>query len=67
MAKTSKTSDKRSKKSGEMSEEKLDKVAGGHIDYTKTALASTQLDIKASLYDTSIKVPTVPTKPILKP
>ena len=64
MKKTSKTSDKRSKKSGEISEEKLDKVTGGQVNLALTAntLQTTRT------YDANINVPTVPTvpKPILK-
>ena len=61
MKKTSKTSDKRSKKSGEISEEKLDKVTGGQVNL---ALTATTLP-PTRTYDPGVNVPVVP-KPILK-
>jgi|KBSSwiStaDraftv2_1062776.scaffolds.fasta_scaffold11177955_1 hypothetical protein len=62
MKKTDKKNDKRGKKSGEIAEEKLDKVAGGATAYQLSMTAG-------SIYETSTKLPTAPTypKPILKP
>ena len=58
MKKTDKTSDKRGKKSGEIAEDKLDKVAGG-AGFEAQLAASTQV------YQTSVKIPTIPKPPII--
>ena len=64
MKKTDKKTDKRGKKSGEIAEDKLDKVAGGATAFATLAATSTSLAFQPN---TQLQAaPTYP-KPILKP